>query len=264
MRVRGWLVVAFMVAASIKSGVAAAEILPVPDSVRSMSAPHDDVHLLRTVDDTVLGEQRSHAVRNGDKLTVDVTTRFAAGDVWDERAVMDLAADGYRPRSFHRTGRAPGGALVNEQAIDFATGEIRWLADGKRGSAKLPLEPDTYIGPMFGVVLAPVPGSPGGSASFHTVVFRPDPTVYTMRAAVVAQETYRVDKLDEPTTKMQLRADLGPVQNTLFASLIPTHYFWFTRDTPPEFFAFEGTLGFGGPELRMVPQRPDSRTAMAQ
>ena len=161
---------------------------------------------------------------------------------------MDLAADGYRPRSFHRTGRAAGGALVNEQAIDFATGRDPLARDGKRGSAKLPLEPDTYIGPMFGVVLAPVPGSPGGSASFHTRrVSSRSRRSYTHARRVVDAGDVSRRQARRADDQAALRADLGPVQNTLFASLIPTHYFWFTRDTPPEFFAFEGTLGFGGP-----------------
>ena len=119
------------------------------------------------------------------------------------------------------------------------------------------------MGPMLGVILAGVPGK--GTGSFHTVVFDPAPKVYLMRAEVMNQELYRAGTLAEPTTKMRLRADLGPVQNTLFAALIPTHYFWFTRDTPPEFFAFEGNLGYGGPELRMIPQqKPPARTALAK
>ena len=69
---------------------------------------------------------------------------------------------------------------------------MQWLADGTRGSSKLALEPDTYIGPMMGVILAAVPAEPQGTASFHTVVFRPDPTVYLLRADVVAHENYQV------------------------------------------------------------------------
>ena len=243
---------------------AGAAIFPVPDSVRKMSAPHEEGHVLRGTDEAPLGEQRSIAKVKDGRLVVECLTRFTNGESWDERAVMDLAPEGYRARSFHKIGRANGGATIAEQKIDFTSGDVQWLADGKRSAAKLTLEPDTYIGPMMGVILAAVPGAPQGTASFHTVVFRPDPSVYLLRADVVAHENYQVGKLTEPTTKMRLRADLGPVQNTLFASMIPTHYFWFTRDTPPEFFAFEGSLGYGGPELRMVPQLPPARTALAR
>ena len=53
------------------------------------------------------------------------------------------------------------------------------------------------------------------------------------------------------------------MQNVLFASLIPTHYFWFTREGTPEFLAFEGSLGYGGRELRMIPKQPPASTATA-
>jgi len=262
--VRGWVVLAWMLAVALQGIPATAEIFPVPDTVRKMTAPHEEVHLLRGIDGTSLGEQRSVATVKDGRMVVDIATRFTNGDRWDERAVMDLAADGYRARSFHKTGRGSGGALTAEEKIDFTTGDVQWHLAGARGSAKLALQPDTYIGPMMGVILAAVPEEPKGTASFHTVVFRPDPTVYMLRADVVARENYQVGKVAEPTTKMRLRADLGPVQNTLFASMIPTHYFWFTRDTPPEFFAFEGTLGYGGPQLRMIPQKPPARTALAK
>jgi hypothetical protein len=116
---------------------------------------------------------------------------------------------------------------------------------------------------MLGVVLADVPDASRGIASFQTISFRPDPNVYTLRADVVDQENFKVGNVSEPTTKVRLKADLGPVQNVMFASLIPTHYFWFTRESPPEFFAFEGTLGYNGPELRMIPQRSATSTAKA-
>ncbi len=255
---------ASILAATLRATAADAAIFPVPESVRKMNAPHEEMHVLRGTDEAPLGDQRSVATVKDGRLVVECLTRFTNGESWDEDAVMDLAPEGYRARSFHKTGRANSGAVIGEQTIDFTTGDVRWLTDGKRGSTKLALEPDTYIGPMMGVILAAVPGAPQGTASFHTVVFRPDPSVYLLRAEVIARENYQVGKVAEPTTKMRLRADLGPVQNTLFSSLIPTHYFWFTRDTPPEFFAFEGSLGYGGPELRMVPERPPARTALAR
>src|SRR6185312_6435329 len=97
---------------------------------------------------------------------------------------------------------------------------------GARGERVVALPPDTYVGPMLGVVLADVPEKAQGAASWQAIVFRPDPNVYTLRAAVMQQENFKVGNVREPTTKVRLKADLGPVQNVVFATLIPTHYFW--------------------------------------
>jgi len=42
--------------------------------------------------------------------------------------------------------------------------------------------------------------------------------------------------------------------------VIAAAYFWFTRDTPPAFFAFEGALG-NGVEVVMTPETPATKTA---
>jgi hypothetical protein len=251
-----------LVCVLVLASSARAEVLPVPDSVRQMRGSHEEVHVLRTLSDgTPLGEQRSLAKVENDTLALTIVTRFSNGEQWDERAEMDLRG-GYRAKAFHKVGRVDG-KVVAEQRVDFSTGTVSWLRDGARGERTLTLPPDTYIGPMLGVVLADVPDRSAGNASIQTIVFSPDPSVYTLRADVIEQENFRVGSVNEPTTKVRLKADLGAVQNVVFASLIPTHYFWFTRESPPEFFAFEGTLGYGGPELRMVPERPASSTAKA-
>jgi hypothetical protein len=246
---------------ALAATAAGAEILPVPVAVRDMRGAHEDVHALRALDGpAMLGEQRSRALVHDGVLAVEITTRFGSGEHWQEYAEMDLR-EGYRARSFRKQIRR-GGTLVEEQEIDFTTGEVRWLHEGARDTRRLTLRPDTYVGPMLGVVLAEVPERQAGTA-FDVVVFHPEPTVYTVRADVIDQEVYRTANFAEPTTKLRLRADLGPVQNVLLASFIPTHYFWFTRESPPEFLAFEGTLGYGGPELRMVPLRVATSTARA-
>jgi hypothetical protein len=242
--------------------VAHAEVFPVPDSVRQMRGSHEEVHTLRTLPDGApIGEQRCIAKVENDTLALTVVTRFASGEEWDEKAEMDLRG-GYRAKAFHKIGRI-GGRVVAEQRVDFSSGIISWLRDGERGERTIALPDDTYIGPMLGVVLADVPDRYAGNASFQTIVFSPAPNVYTLRADVIAKDEFRVGNASEPTTKVRLKADLGPVQNVVFASLIPTHYFWFTRESPPEFFAFEGSLGYGGPELRMIPERPAASTAKA-
>lgn len=239
-----------------------AEVFAVPDSVRQMRAPHEEVHVLRALSTgTPLGEQRLHAVVHSDLLSLDIVTGFTSGERWDEHVEMDLSR-GYRAKSFRKVGRR-GGKVIAEEEIDFATGKVTWLHDGTRGARTLTFTPDTYIGPMLGVVLAGVPERPLAEASFQTVVFRPDPSLYTLHADVVDEEDFRIGSAAEPTTKVRLKADLGPVQNVLLASFIPTHYFWFTRERPPEFFAFEGSLGYGGLELRMIPERPLASTATA-
>jgi hypothetical protein len=220
-----------------------------------MRAPHEEVHVLRSLGTgRPLGEQRLHAEVYGDLLSLDVVTGFATGEQWNEHLEMDLS-QGYRAKSFHKVGRRSG-TVISEQEIDFVTGKVTWLANGARGSRALTFTPDTYVGPMFGVVLAAVPDRPHGEASCHTVAFRPDPSIYALRADVVDQEDFRIGSTAEATTKVRLKADLGPMQNLVLASFIPTHYFWFTRENPPEFFAFEGELGDAGVELRMTPQRP--------
>ena len=261
MKIGVWGVVVAVVLGGL-APEASAEVFPVPPSVLEMSTPHEEVHLLKgRADGTSLGEQRLRAVVEGGCLKLDVVTRFTSGEQWDERAEMDLTR-GYRAKSFRKI-RRRGGKVIAEHAIDFTSGLVTWLHDGERGTRTLTFAPDTYIGPMLGVVLAAVPDRATGLASFQTVVFRPEPSVYTVRAEVVAQEDFRVGRLSEPATKIRVRADLGPVQNVLLASLIPTHYFWFTRDTPPEFLAFEGTLGYGGLDMRMIPERPPAHTAKA-
>ena len=241
---------------------AGAEVFAVPDSVRQMRAPHEEVHALRALDTgRPLGEQRLRAVVHSDLLSLDVVTGFTNGEQWDEHVEMDLS-QGYRAKSFRKVGRRSGRVVVEEE-IDFTTGKVTWLRDGERGARTFAFTPDTYIGPMFGVVLAAVPERPLGGASFHTVVFRPDPSVYALRAEVIDKEDFRVGSAAEATTKVRLKADLGPVQNLVLASFIPTHYFWFTRESPPEFFAFEGSLGDGGIELRMIPERQLASTARA-
>jgi hypothetical protein len=244
------------------ASAARADVFPVPQSVREMRGAHEEIHALRALaDGTPLGEQRFRAVVDHDVLALTVVTRFNNGEQWDESAEMDLS-NGYRAKHFHKIGRAAG-KVIAETHIDFATGQVSWLRDGQRGERTFAFTPDTYMGPMLGVVLADVPETQLGVATLQTIVFRPDPQMYTLRADVVDQENFKVGNVSEPTTKVRLKADLGPVQNVVFASLIPTHYFWFTRDTPPEFFAFEGSLGYGGPQLRMVPQRSATSTAKA-
>ena len=240
--------------------LAGAEVIPVPDTVRHMSAPTDEVHVLRALgDDTPLGEQRSHATVQNDRLVLDISTDFTDGEHWEERAEMSLS-NGFRALLFKKIGQRDG-RVVLEEHVDFRAGQITWLRDGQRGERTMAFTPDTYIGPMLGIILAGVPESALGTASVQAIVFRPEPNVYTLRAEAILQESYRFPGGSEPTTKVRLKADLGPMQNVLFASLIPTHYFWFTREDPPVFLAFEGSLGYGGRDLRMVPKQPPSTTA---
>jgi hypothetical protein len=239
---------------------AGAEVIPVPDAVLQMRAPTDEVHMLRALGDgTLLGEQRSHASVQNDRLVLEIATDFTDGEHWEERAEMSLT-NGYRALTFKKVCRRDG-RVVLEENVDFQKGQITWLRNGQRGERTMAFTPDTYIGPMLGIILAGVPESALGTASVQAIVFRPEPNVYTLRAEAILREDYRFPGGSEPTTKVRLKADLGPMQNVLFASLIPTHFFWFTRAEPPEFLAFEGSLGYGGRELRMVPKPSAAVTA---
>jgi hypothetical protein len=175
---------------------------------------------------------------------------------------MDLA-DGFRSRRFSKTIRRDG-RLVAEQQVDFTTGKVAWLVEGVRAERTLTFAPDTYIGPMMAVVLAAVPEKRPAASSFQALVFRPDPELFTLRAEAVGDSEDRLLDADHPaaTTKLRVKADLGPVQNVMFASLIPTHHFWFTREASPVFVGFEGALG-NGLEVVMTSERDATKTARA-
>jgi hypothetical protein len=255
---RVWIVVGAVVLMAASIGPARAEILAVPDAVRHLQAPKDDMQTLRSPEGIVLGEQRFHAVVTGDRLSFDITTHFTSGDEWDEHGEMDLA-DGFRSRLFDKTVRR-GGHVVEEQHVDFTTGAVAWLVDGVHAERAMTFAPDTYIGPMLALVLASVPEKSPATASFEALVFRPDPAVFTIRADTVDEEDYPIGKRPTPATKLRVKPDLGPLKNVMFASLIPTHYFWFTRENPPEFLAFEGALG-NGVRVVMTPDTPATTTA---
>jgi hypothetical protein len=255
-----WLGMACAMLVLAAPHVVRAEVFAVPASLRAQPQAFDETHVLRTVEGTVVGEQRSTATVRDDRLSLDIVTRFANGERWDERAEMDLA-EGYRARAFTKSVRRAG-AVVAEQKVDFHTGEVTWRDEKGRGARTIGFTPDTYMGPMMGVILAAVPGIASRTASFQALIMNPEPALYTVRAQVMGQEDYRLDAGREPASKIRVRADLGAVQNALFAPLIPTHYFWFTRADPPEFLAFEGTLGYGGPDVQMVPKSTTARTAL--
>jgi hypothetical protein len=252
-------VVVVLVAIAVRP--AAAEVLAVPEAIRHLQAPKEETHVLRSPAGVVLGDQHFHAAVTGDRLAFEITTRFTTGDEWDEHGEMDLA-DGFRSRRFDKMVRH-GGQVVGEQHVDFTNGSVSWLVDGVRAERAMTLPSDTYIGPMLAMVLADVPGKSPAATSFQALVFRPDPLVVTLRADAVDEEDFTYGKTTTSTTKLRVKADLGPVKNVMFASLIPTHYFWFSRETPPAFVAFEGALG-NGVEVTMTPETPATTTAQVK
>jgi hypothetical protein len=251
------LAAAFVVATAER---AAADVVPVPAAVRQLREPQDESHVLQTPAGATIGEQHSRAVVADDRLTFDIATRFTSGEEWNEHGEIDLA-DGFRSRRFEKIARRAG-RVFEEQQVDFTTGKVAWLVDGVRAERTFAFAPDTYIGPMLAMILGSVADKSPATSSFQALVFRPDPSIFTLRADAVDQEAPPVGKIAEPTTKLRVKADLGPVQNVMFASLIPTHYFWFTRETPPEFVAFEGALG-NGVEVVMTPE-PGGTTKTAR
>jgi hypothetical protein len=242
------------------AGEVGAEVLPVPPAVRQLREPLAETHVLRTRAGGVIGDQHSRAVVAGDRLTFDIATRFSSGEEWDEHGEMDLA-DGFRARRFEKVARRAG-RVFEEQSVDFTTGKVEWLVDGVRAERAFAFAPDTYIGPMLAMILGTVPEKSPATSTFQALVFRPDPGIFTLRADTVDQEDMSIGNVAEPITKVRVKADLGPLQNVMFSSLIPTHYFWFTRATPPEFVAFEGALG-NGVEVTMLPE-PSGATKTAR
>jgi hypothetical protein len=239
---------------------AAAEVLAVPDAFRQLHAPREEHHVLRAPDGALLGEQHYRVAVAGDRLTFDSQTRFVRGDESDEHGELDLA-DGFRSRRFDKTVRLEG-RPIQEQHVDFATGAVRWLVDGVRAERAMQFPPDTYIGSMLALVLSAVPEKHPAASSFQALVFRPDPMVVTLKAEAVDEEQFPCGTRVPVATKLRVKADLGPVKNVLFASLIPTHYFWFTHSSEPEFVAFEGKL-WNGLDVVMTPEAPVTTTAHA-
>jgi hypothetical protein len=240
---------------------AAAEVLAVPDAFRQLQAPREETHVLRGPDGARVGEQHYTVAVAGNRLTFDSQTRFTRGDESDEHGELDLA-DGFHARRFDKTVRREG-RVVQEQHVDFTTGAVQWLVDGVRAQRAMELPPDTYIGSMLALVLAAVPDKRPAAASFSALVFRPDPMVVTLEAKAVDEEQFPFGTRTPLATKLRVKADLGPVKNVLFASLIPTHYFWFTRTREPQFVAFAGQLS-NGLDVVMTPEAPVTTTAHAR
>lgn len=251
---------AAMTLAGAPAGRAAAEVLTVPAVVRQLHAPKETTHVLRAPDGTLVGEQRYSVAVVGDLLTFESHTRFTRGDEADERGEMDLG-EGFRSRRFDKTVRRES-RVVQEQHVDFTTGAVAWLADGVRAERAMEFTPDTYIGSMLALVLSTVPEKHPAASSFQALVFRPDPIVVTLKAEAVDEEAFPFGTQVPVATKLRVKADLGPVKNVLFASLIPTHYFWFTHTSEPQFVAFEGKLA-NGLEVVMTPEPPTTTTAHA-
>lgn len=239
----------------------AAAVLPVPEVIAQLQTPKEETHVLRARDGSALGEQRFQASVAGDHLTFEVATHFASGEEWDEHGAMDLAG-GFHSRRFDKTVRREG-HVVQEQHVDFTSGSVAWLVDGVHAERTMQLAPDTYIGPMLALVLSGVSAQEPATASFEALVFRPDPVVVTLRAEAVGADDPPLAPHVAAATKLRVKADLGPIKNVLFASLIPTHYFWFTRSRTPEFVGFEGKLS-NGLEVVMTPETPATTTAHAR
>jgi hypothetical protein len=237
------IVVAVVVTAGPCVSSATAAVLAVPDAVYALRTPKEETHVLRSPGGAVVGEQRFAASVAGDRLALAVATRFTSGEEWDEHGEADLA-DGFRARRFDKIVRRDG-RVTQEQHVDFTTGKIAWLVDGVHAERTMTFAPDTYIGSMLALGLAGVPERTPAAASFEALTFRPDPVVVTLHAEAVDEEAHPLGTPVALATKLRVRADLGPVGNVLFAGLIPTHYFWFTRTAAPEFVGFAGALANG-------------------
>jgi hypothetical protein len=254
------VVMVLVVPAGVGVGPAGAAVMPVPEAIAELQGPKAEMHSLRARDGATLGEQRFQLTRNGARLAFDVATHFASGEEWDEHGEMDLG-EGLRALRFDRTMRSAG-RVVQEQHVDFDAGTVAWLVDGVHAERTMPFAPDTYVGPMLAIVLATVPERAPGTASFQVLSFRPDPVVVTVRAQTIddGEPLPGERERTSASAKVQVRADLGPVKNALFASLIPTHYFWFTRSPLPEFVGFAGKLT-NGLDVVMAPETPPTTTA---
>lgn len=240
----------------------AAEVLAVPEAVRHMHGPKEEINAIRSPGGAVVGEQRFQASVEGDRLTFAVTTRFASGEESDEHGEMDVA-DGFRARRYDKTVRRDG-HVVQEQHVDFIAGAVRWAVDGVASARAMSFAPDTYIGPMLAVVLAGIPERRPAESSFQALVFRPEPMVVTLRAEVVDEEAHPLGTRVASAAKLRVKADLGPIKNALFSSLIPTHWFWFTREESPEFVGFEGKLSNGLEVVMTAGTAPLTATAHAR
>lgn len=238
----------------------AAEVLPVPDAIRHLHQPKEETSVLRSPSGAAIGEQRFQASVEDDRLRFEVATHFASGEESEEHGELDVS-DGFRSRRYDKTVRR-GGRVVQEQHVDFVGGAVRWRADDSSGERTMTFAPDTYVGPMLAIVLASVPERRPAASSFEALVFRPEPVVVTLRAEVVDEEAHPLGTRIASAAKLRVKADLGPIKNVVFASLIPTHWFWFTHAETPEFVGFEGKLS-NGLEVVMTAETPATTTAHA-
>lgn len=253
-------IVAAVVLALCAPGSGEAEVLAVPEAIRHLHQGKEETNVLRSPSGAVIGEQRFQAAVEDDRLRFEVATRFTSGEESEERGELDVS-NGFRSRRYDKTVRRDG-RVVQEQHVDFVGGAVRWLVDGSSGERAMTFAPDTYIGPMLAIVLASVPERRPATSSFEALVFRPEPVVVTLRAEVVDEEAHPLGTRIASAAKLRVKADLGPIKNVVFASLIPTHWFWFTHAETPEFVGFEGKLS-NGLEVVMTAEAPATTTAHA-
>ena len=100
-------------AAMLAASPAPADVFAVPQAIRQLRAPKEELRVLRSPTGVVLGEERFRAVVTGDRLAFAITTSFTSGEDWDEHGEMDLAA-GFRARLFQKTVRR-GGHIAEER-----------------------------------------------------------------------------------------------------------------------------------------------------
>ena len=176
---------------------------------------------------------RSSARVAADRLIFDIATRLA-----ERRGMGRARRNGSHrrvPLAAFRRRSCAATVASSSSSIDFTTGKVAWLVDGVQAERAMQLRA-RYLHRTDARARAGVECRSGRRrrVAFRRSSFRPDPVVVTLRVRnAVDEEEFPLGTASPPATKLRVKADLGPVKNVLFASLIPTHYFWFTRDERP-------------------------------
>ncbi len=226
----------------------------VPAGAHRLEGVYEAEHLVLPLEgEKPLGSQRLRVWREGKVLHLALIRRFATGARSREEATARM--DGVlRPLAFHKKMVRDGSVQLED--VDFEAGVVSTTRGGETKKYQLDLPADTYVGPLLAVVTAQIAAGAQGVGEFNTLALTPEPTVYRMRAQVVGQGRVDLGRGEQAAYEVLLKADLGSVKNLLLGSFVPAHHFWFSREAAPEFLAFRGSLGYGGPEVRILRASP--------
>jgi hypothetical protein len=189
---------------------------------------------------------------DGDRVVSRLTFRFRDGSLYDETVVFSQKKV-FTLQSYRIVQRGPSFPESLDATVDRETEryEVQYRADADSPEeilhGKITLPEDAYNG-MLSLVLKNLTGQ--RAETVQVMTFTPKPRLVAMRLQPIAQEMMQISEQSLPTTRYQVRPDLG-----LFASLLvvdlPDIKCWIVGGEVPTFAKFEGPLYFMGPVWRI-------------